>query len=122
MFLTRNLVISSRNLTLKEIRRCLSRKTLTDSNGPSLKDFIKNTNQNTLSTPDQIDPAVEIENRIFIENLKRLNDQVDESFERTRPKKAVYFEIHGCQMNVSDTEVAYSILSQTGWRKQNIED
>ena len=29
----------------------------------------------------------------------------------------VYFEVYGCQMNVSDTEVAWSILKNVGYTK-----
>jgi len=37
--------------------------------------------------------------------------------------KKVYIETYGCQMNVSDTEVIFSILSQHGWeRTENIEE
>ena len=30
---------------------------------------------------------------------------------------AVYFETYGCQMNVSDTEVAWSVLKDAGYYK-----
>ena len=29
----------------------------------------------------------------------------------------VYFEVYGCQMNVNDTEVAWSILKDAGYKK-----
>lgn len=29
----------------------------------------------------------------------------------------VYFEVYGCQMNVNDTEVAWSILKNVGYTK-----
>lgn len=29
----------------------------------------------------------------------------------------VYFEVYGCQMNVSDTEIAWSILKNVGYTK-----
>ena len=29
----------------------------------------------------------------------------------------VYFEVYGCQMNVSDTEVAWSILKNVGYTR-----
>lgn len=37
--------------------------------------------------------------------------------------KKVYIETYGCQMNVSDTEVVFSILKEHGWtRTENIEE
>lgn len=122
MYLAKNLIIS-RGL-IQRISRCLSNKSLdrkrlpnSADNGPSLKDFIKNatSNNSSLSGDTQkIDPIVEIENKIFLDNVKRLNEQVDVDVDQKPVKKAVFFEVHGCQMNVNDTEVAYSILSQTG--------
>ena len=29
----------------------------------------------------------------------------------------VYFEVYGCQMNINDTEVAWSILKDAGYTK-----
>ena len=31
----------------------------------------------------------------------------------------VYFETYGCQMNVNDTEIAWSILKDAGYQKTN---
>ena len=113
MILARNLNAYNRRLILKDISRFLSNTNSKDQkrslieNGPSLKEFIQT------KSPEPIDPAIEIENKIFLENLKRINEQADNDFTET-DKKGVYFEIHGCQMNLNDTEVAYSILAQTG--------
>lgn len=125
MILARNIV---KTVKLKDIGRFLSSKSVKNDrrtlkgveNGPTLKDFIQNNSSNE-SLSKSIDPSVEIENKIFLENVKRINEQVEEEEEQlindNSAKKAVYFEIHGCQMNLNDTEVAYSILAQTGAKK-----
>lgn len=112
MFLIRVSKIGRYSSICKEISRCLGTNKPVIKNGPSLKEFLK-------SLPSQAaesaDPCAEIESRIFLDNVKRLNEQAEESGNSgTIAKKAVYFEIYGCQMNVNDTEVAYSILLQTG--------
>ena len=32
---------------------------------------------------------------------------------------SVYFQTYGCQMNVSDTEIAWSILQKNGYTRTN---
>lgn len=107
---------------LTKIGRNFSSKTLKNNkiiqSGPDLKHFLNVAN----TKPEQeannnIDPHIDIENRIFLQNLKTLDQQNDDSDDpNVKPilRKYVYFEIHGCQMNVNDTEVAYSILDSTG--------
>jgi hypothetical protein len=63
-------------------------------NGPNLKNFIQNPKK---------------EKDININEIKFEEGDLLE----TR-KRSVYFEVYGCQMNVSDTEVAYSILNENG--------
>ena len=56
--------------------------------------------------------------------VHRSNENVDSSFE-TRDQTAkhkVYIEVHGCQMNVNDTEVALAILKQTGIYEQTLQE
>jgi hypothetical protein len=120
MILARNIL---KTVKLKDIGRFLSSKSVKNDrrtligleNGPTFKEFIQN-NKSTESQSKSIDPSVEIDNKIFLENVKRINEQVEEEqlIDDHSAKKAVYFEIHGCQMNLNDTEVAYSILAQTG--------
>lgn len=125
MILARNIIKTAK---LKDIGRFLSSKSVKNDrrtligveNGPTLKEFIQNSNSNE-SLSKSIDPSVEIDNKIFLENVKRINEQVEEEehlIDVHSAKKAVYFEIHGCQMNLNDTEVAYSILAQTGAAKK----
>ncbi|TTB41834.1 CDK5 regulatory subunit-associated protein 1 [Bagarius yarrelli] len=48
-------------------------------------------------------------------------DEYDESYFPENPSEAnlrkVYFETYGCQMNVNDTEIAWSILQKGGYRR-----
>ncbi|KAK9300828.1 hypothetical protein QLX08_006672 [Tetragonisca angustula] len=65
--------------------------------GPSLKDFLI--------------PKTEIPNEpISVPNIPYIQN-IDGSDQK------VYFEVYGCQMNVNDTEVIWSILKSHGYRK-----
>jgi len=69
--------------------------------GPSLEYFLANKTQ-TEST--SIDPSPN--NVPYLDpNLFRVNS------------KTVYFETYGCQMNVNDTEIVWSILKDSGYAK-----
>lgn len=37
-------------------------------------------------------------------------------------KRKVYFDVYGCQMNLSDTEIVWSILKSEGFQKTEIEE
>lgn len=37
-------------------------------------------------------------------------------------KRKVYFDVYGCQMNLNDTEIVWSILKKEGFEKTEIED
>lgn len=37
-------------------------------------------------------------------------------------KRKVYFDVYGCQMNLNDTEIVWSILKNEGFEKTEIED
>ncbi|TRY82614.1 hypothetical protein DNTS_032566 [Danionella cerebrum] len=66
--------------------------------GPSFHDFIKN--------PDNVHHIDEEEHEEhYIPNLK------------TTLSRKVYFETYGCQMNVSDTEIAWTILQNAGYSR-----
>lgn len=64
--------------------------------GPSFKDFLS-------KTEIPIDP-IRIPNIPYIQNINGSDQKV-------------YFEVHGCQMNVNDTEVIWSILKSHGYKK-----
>ncbi|KOC60749.1 CDK5RAP1-like protein [Habropoda laboriosa] len=67
-------------------------------NGPSLKDFL------VPKTEIPID-SISVPNIPYIKNIDGCNQKV-------------YFEVHGCQMNVNDTEVIWSILKSHGYKKE----
>ncbi|XP_041463387.1 mitochondrial tRNA methylthiotransferase CDK5RAP1-like [Lytechinus variegatus] len=70
--------------------------------GPTLHDFIADSyRQNT-----------EVEVPVRHESIPYLSDNVGEGKSRR-----VYFETYGCQMNVSDTEIAWAILERSGFQK-----
>ena len=79
------------------------KKIIQNNNGPNLKDFITKANiKNNYSSNDEI-----VSNKIFLEHINNLNlndhefDQSADSFY----KRKVFFEVHGCQMNVNDTGI-----------------
>lgn len=75
----------------------------------SLKDFINK------SSTAETNPEEQLENEIFLKTLKRTQSQEEHGEEWSYSKKRkVFFEVHGCQMNTNDTEIAYSILDKTG--------
>ncbi|KAJ3646631.1 hypothetical protein Zmor_024210 [Zophobas morio] len=73
-------------------------------NGPNLKDFFKNENlKNQENIPEE-------EVVPYLQNTNRYGQ-----------KRKVYFEVYGCQMNVSDTEIIWSILQKHNYvRTENL--
>ena len=72
--------------------------------GPSLKSFLAQTNQHVTpepTLPPYLSPA-DVDNN-------------DESFDPLKhPKRRVYFDVYGCQMNENDTDIAYAFLDKHG--------
>lgn len=79
--------------------------------GPSLKDFIKSTISN--NHQNDKNSQEELSNDIFLNNIKNHQQYLEELISVDKKRK-VFFEVHGCQMNINDTEVAYSVLDKTG--------
>ncbi|TNN78590.1 CDK5 regulatory subunit-associated protein 1 [Liparis tanakae] len=73
------------------------------SSGPSFQDFIKGVSAR------ETRPAVDLEGS---EDRGYLPDDSD-----TGNSRKVYFETYGCQMNVNDTEIAWSLLQKKGYRR-----
>ncbi|KAI5749798.1 hypothetical protein M8J76_010261 [Diaphorina citri] len=71
--------------------------------GPSLQEFIRNS--------QEVGNVSEIQTEEFVPYL-RLEDLHGQN-------RKVYFEVFGCQMNVNDTEVVWSILKSSGYSKVN---
>ncbi|KAM9409646.1 mitochondrial tRNA methylthiotransferase CDK5RAP1 [Pholidichthys leucotaenia] len=72
------------------------------SSGPSLQDFIKGISADRTSDEDESQPE---EHSYLGEDLLTSNS------------RKVYFEVYGCQMNVNDTEIAWSILQKKGYKR-----
>ena len=85
-----NLYQADRKLNLKEI--------------PNIREFL--TSQ---PIPNDCNDVVE-ENHPYL-------DKVSQAREKYPFGKTVYFECYGCQMNVNDTEYAWSILKNSGFQK-----
>lgn len=88
-----------RSETIKEVERKtndLERFRDLTRAGPSLKDFLS-------KTEIPIDP-IRVPNIPYIQNINGSDQKV-------------YFEVYGCQMNVNDTEVIWSILKSHGYKK-----
>ncbi|CAK1550327.1 unnamed protein product [Leptosia nina] len=73
-------------------------------NGPSLKDFI---NESSGSTEVITHPPY----------IPYLPDNIQDA-----NKRKVFFDVYGCQMNLSDTEIVWSILKKEGFERTNVED
>ncbi|KZC10330.1 CDK5RAP1-like protein [Dufourea novaeangliae] len=89
----------------KDINQKVDLKQFKDlsKSGPTLKDFIVH------ETIPPID-SINVPNIPYIKNINGGNQKV-------------FFEVYGCQMNVSDTEVIWSILKSHGYKKtDNLED
>ncbi|MCJ8744592.1 hypothetical protein PDJAM_G00120420 [Pangasius djambal] len=69
--------------------------------GPSLTDFIKHSPSNKTKVAE----VYEYEEPYLPENRAEAN------------QRKVYFETYGCQMNVNDTEIAWSILQKGGYQR-----
>lgn len=70
--------------------------------GPGLKEFIAGD-----SEPVLLDPP----------NIPYLPDNI-----KTGSQSKVFFDVYGCQMNLSDTEIVWSILKKEGFEKTEVEE
>ncbi|XP_039859267.1 mitochondrial tRNA methylthiotransferase CDK5RAP1-like isoform X2 [Simochromis diagramma] len=72
------------------------------SSGPSFQDFVKGLPANRSRAAD--------------EEPSEKHDYLSEGLLMGNSRK-VYFETYGCQMNVNDTEIAWSILQKKGYQR-----
>ena len=87
-------------------------------NGPNLKHFLlSNIDAKDVETAESQEEI--ITNRLMDQVQNYSNEYLDQSKISTQK---VYFEVHGCQMNVNDTEVAYSILKETGNYERTLDE
>ncbi|KAF4517725.1 hypothetical protein B566_EDAN013403 [Ephemera danica] len=92
-------VQSLENITKEEARKKISA-------GPSLQYFIHNSHQNNnLIDKETTDETIPTTPAYLTNNMYQGLTQ------------KVYFDVYGCQMNVNDTEVIWSILKSNGYTK-----
>ncbi|XP_050347538.1 CDK5RAP1-like protein [Nymphalis io] len=72
--------------------------------GPGLKDFIVNSSE----VPEVL---------TYPPNIPYLPDNI-----QNISKRKVYFDVYGCQMNLNDTEIVWSILKNEGFEKTEVEE
>lgn len=109
------LVLNRMNRVLRTIKkhslkncRCLSENDRVSSikdkikQGPGLKEFIMGDTEPVLTARPHI-------------------PYIPENFQIARKRK-VYFDVYGCQMNLNDTEIVWSILKSEGFEKTSIEE
>lgn len=71
--------------------------------GPGLKEFLIGGKNSLVAQPNPITP----------ENTIPYLNEIDYDGHGRK----VFFEVYGCQMNVNDTEIVWSILKDTGYEK-----
>lgn len=74
-----------------------SKKTYDFKQGPDLADFI-------LANSRHTGPPIRARNHPYLKNTYG-------------PQQKVYFDVYGCQMNVNDTEIVWSVLKTSGYTR-----
>ncbi|KAK2577475.1 hypothetical protein KPH14_003575 [Odynerus spinipes] len=96
------LYTSSANSTVFDVNSCSDikkeRTKYLPKDGPSLQDFLAGSDEQN----EHISDVLSVENIPYIQNIHGQNQKV-------------YFEVYGCQMNVNDTEIVWSILKNHGY-------
>ncbi|KAK9529546.1 hypothetical protein VZT92_013630 [Zoarces viviparus] len=93
--------LANTGVTPRERKTTVDRFKTPISSGPSLQDFIKGASVHTT--------------RAAVEESDK-HSYLSEDLEMGNSRK-VYFETYGCQMNVNDTEIAWSILQRKGYQR-----
>ncbi|XP_054472911.1 CDK5 regulatory subunit-associated protein 1 [Anoplopoma fimbria] len=94
--------LASTGATSRERRTTVDKFKTQISSGPSFQDFIKGASVNKTSAA--------------VEEYSDKHCYLPEDLEMGNSRK-VYFETYGCQMNVNDTEIAWSILQGKGYQR-----
>jgi hypothetical protein len=95
-----------------------TKKNFLPKNGPGLKEFLA---RDHLAEINNSGSDEALSNDIFMKNLDNLKRYTTDGTSIVEKRK-VFFEVHGCQMNVNDTEVAYAILDKTGRYERTVEE
>ncbi|XP_076739811.1 mitochondrial tRNA methylthiotransferase CDK5RAP1-like isoform X1 [Maylandia zebra] len=88
--------------TVREKKKTVDKFKSRLSSGPSFQDFVKGLPANRSRAAD--------------EEPSEKHDYLSEGLLMGNSRK-VYFETYGCQMNVNDTEIAWSILQKKGYQR-----
>lgn len=94
--------LAKTSVTSRERKKTVDKFRSQISSGPSFQDFIKGVPLNKTYAADEE----------YSEKHSYLSDDLDMGNSRK-----VYFETYGCQMNVNDTEIAWSILQRKGYQR-----
>ncbi|XP_073325045.1 mitochondrial tRNA methylthiotransferase CDK5RAP1-like isoform X2 [Pagrus major] len=92
--------LAKTSVTSKERRRTVDRFKSQVSSGPSFQDFIRGVSVKKTSAAD----GDHSDNQSYLSEDLELGNS-----------RKVYFETYGCQMNVNDTDIAWSILQGKGY-------
>lgn len=84
------------------------------NNGPSLRDFLESEAKLNSNLAENQDTTELVTNQIIGQTM--LAEEVDAN--PLPLNRKVFYEIHGCQMNMNDIEIVNSILSKTGHYEQ----
>jgi len=106
-FLAKN---SKSILTIKNRSYSVQKKNIRD--GPNLKEFLSSSNATVSDLNIENDEI--ITNRLLINSHNFVYDNSNNLTELAEKQRKVFVEVHGCQMNTNDAEVALSILNKTG--------
>ncbi|XP_059184306.1 CDK5 regulatory subunit-associated protein 1 [Centropristis striata] len=93
--------LANASVTSRERKTTVDKFKSQISSGPSFQDFIKGVPVNKSSAADE----EYSDEHSYLQDLVMGNS------------RKVYFETYGCQMNVNDTEIAWSILQRNGYER-----
>uniref|UniRef100_A0A1B6FBU2 CDK5RAP1-like protein n=1 Tax=Cuerna arida TaxID=1464854 RepID=A0A1B6FBU2_9HEMI len=96
-------IVSTAYFSQCNINRTSKSSKIVQNNEPTLRDFIKYEN---------------------LKNLDLIGDSTNVPYTSNcdlySNNRKVFFDVHGCQMNVSDTEIVWSILKSAGFEKTEV--
>ncbi len=109
-YLCRNLLAKNNLLILNKTRSYSAQKIIRE--GPNLKDFLSSSS--AIASDNDIQNDEIITNKLLINSHNFVYDEQNNLKEFVEKQRKVFVEVHGCQMNTNDAEVALAILNKTG--------